>query len=184
MSSFRTFSCLSLSRNSRSPFLVLPFLLSHRTRDTTAPSTRVAYVYVTLSPGPGRGASSNPCNLRPLFPLLTRVPSPQDSCYVRYDSPCAFSASRERGLSFSPLRLHFPFGIAHPPWTSGLPYTLNQGCVLFSGHANFTILTFVVHWFYKIPRILQLTTPRHERQKTTPKPRSLGRSVKKKISIQ
>ena len=72
------------------------------------------------------GASSDPCNLTTLFPLLARVPSSQDSRYAPYDSPRAFSASRERGLPFSPLPLRFPFGIVNPPWISGLPFELTS----------------------------------------------------------
>jgi len=146
--SFRTFSCLSLSRNSRSPFLVLPFLLSHRTRDTTAPSTRVAYVYVTLSPGPGRGASSNPCNLdhsSPFSLACHRLKTLVTSVTI------LLSRSRPLGNATSPsppCAFSFPSG-SHthlgprgypsnsPAWAYHLRYTLNQGCVLFSGHANF-----------------------------------------------
>ena len=110
----------------RSPALPLSFLfyLAHRTRDGT-----VAYLYINplTWPRPSIRASSNLCNGKPhSFPLLARVPSPQVSRYARYDYPRAFSASRECGLSFSPLRLCFPFGIANPPWTSGLPFELTS----------------------------------------------------------
>ena len=89
--SFRTFPCLSFVSE-------LPFLLSPS--DTGRPRSVVTYLYLNplAWPRPRRRASSNPCNLRPLFPLLARVPSPQDSRYARYDPPRAFSASRERAL--------------------------------------------------------------------------------------
>jgi len=105
-----------------SPSFLFYFLLSYRTQDNT-PTLLVAYLYIIplAWPRPRERERpirilSNPSNLRPFLPLLARVPSPQDSCYARYDSPRAFSAARERGVSFPPLRLCFPFGTANPHW--------------------------------------------------------------------
>ena len=98
-----------------SPSFLFYFLLSYRTQDNT-PELLVAYLYIIpLAWSRPRERErpirvlSNPSNIRPFLPLLARVPSPQDSRYACYDSPRAFSAAQERGVSFPPLRLCSPF---------------------------------------------------------------------------
>jgi len=123
------------SQNSRSPCLVLPFLLSASDTGRRRSPLLVAYLYINplAWPWPRERpirASSNPCNLRPPLPPLARVPSPQDSLPpLRF--PSRVLGLWERGLSFSPLRLRFPdreptldLGITFELTSMDLPHAL------------------------------------------------------------
>jgi len=104
-----TFPCLSFILELPLPLFPFPFFyvaIGHQD-DTIPLYSCVAYLYLIPPPGPGQTGEYSPT----LSPLSIRVPTPQDSCYARYDSPRALSTFLERGLSLSPSRLCLPPGL-------------------------------------------------------------------------
>ena len=96
---FRTFPCLSFILELPLPLFPFPFFyiaIGHQD-DTIPLYSCVAYLYLIPPPGPGQTGEYSPT----LSPLSICVPTPQGSCYARYDSPRALSTFQERRVSLS-----------------------------------------------------------------------------------
>jgi len=94
------------------PLLPSCFNLTFDTGRHRSVSTCVAYLYTTLSPGPGEGHRRTHA-IEPLFPLFPFAYLRLKTCYARYDFPSGapgLSETRPLSLSLLPCAFAFPSG--------------------------------------------------------------------------